>query len=434
MVLLHRHKQPPDFSGRCKTANQAALRSGYLSRILPGSQRRGKELVAATIRGGKGDSFSLNYETGQWSDFATGEKGGDLIALMAAREGLDQGQALEKIEVELGLDRRQPLPPKTEHELPKAPTSGQPTKVWVYADADNQALYEAHRWEKPGHKKTCRMHNAGGKERVPLYLPQIMEAIQGGRPVYIAEGEPKADLLWTWGLAGTCVIGGVNGWRPEIAKWFKTAEVVIIPDADEPGRKFGQQIVKDLTEAKSVKIVGLPSPKFVGYDLVDWHKDGGTAEQFNDLVDAVPTESEIASDIFAENCLLVSLEQGAQPFQWLLEGSMRKKQLGLICGPPGCGKGIFALQMAVIAALGQSIFGRWQVETPLRVLYVSAEDDRQIINNRLNAIWDSLPPEKRDTSAGHRMVTLPLKGHVHLCSRFLKSVRINGFMAVAVWD
>ena len=67
--------------------NRAALQNFdvMLARLLPGSKRVGAELVALNPR--RADrhlgSFKINCCTGKWSDFATGDKGGDPISLVA---------------------------------------------------------------------------------------------------------------------------------------------------------------------------------------------------------------------------------------------------------------------------------------------------------------------------------------------------------------
>src|SRR5215207_5367861 len=42
-------------------------------------------------------SFKVNLRTGRWADFATGDKGGDLIALVAWRYDLPQAEAAKRL-------------------------------------------------------------------------------------------------------------------------------------------------------------------------------------------------------------------------------------------------------------------------------------------------------------------------------------------------
>jgi hypothetical protein len=85
----------------------AALRSLPLIvlRWLPDGRREGQEWVARNPK--RSDrhlgSFKINLKTGQWADFATGDKGGDVISLAAYLHGLSQSAAAGKVSEMLGL-------------------------------------------------------------------------------------------------------------------------------------------------------------------------------------------------------------------------------------------------------------------------------------------------------------------------------------------
>src|SRR5262245_13527018 len=67
--------------------NQAALRHlpSLIRTWLPQGKRRGAEWVALnpTRPDKHAGSFSINLKTGRWSDFATGDRGRDVISLAA---------------------------------------------------------------------------------------------------------------------------------------------------------------------------------------------------------------------------------------------------------------------------------------------------------------------------------------------------------------
>jgi hypothetical protein len=48
-------------------------------------------------------SFSINLTTGRWADFATGDKGGDVVSLAAYLFDLSQAEAAGRIAAMLGL-------------------------------------------------------------------------------------------------------------------------------------------------------------------------------------------------------------------------------------------------------------------------------------------------------------------------------------------
>lgn len=91
-----------DFS----TINSAALSvlPSLLLRWLPEGNASGGEYTArnpcrADRRPG---SFKINMHTGRWADFATGDKGGDVISLAAYLAGITQGEAAHRLADMLG--------------------------------------------------------------------------------------------------------------------------------------------------------------------------------------------------------------------------------------------------------------------------------------------------------------------------------------------
>jgi hypothetical protein len=77
--------------------NRAALaQAGAVVRgLLPEGRQEGHEWVARNpLRPDKRlGSFKVNLSTGKWADFASGDKGGDLVALAAFVAGLPQREA-----------------------------------------------------------------------------------------------------------------------------------------------------------------------------------------------------------------------------------------------------------------------------------------------------------------------------------------------------
>jgi hypothetical protein len=75
-------------------------------RWLPDGRREGAEWVAInpTRADNRKGSFKVNLRNGKWCDFATGDSGGDLIALAAYLFHLDQAEAAERIAAALGSD------------------------------------------------------------------------------------------------------------------------------------------------------------------------------------------------------------------------------------------------------------------------------------------------------------------------------------------
>jgi hypothetical protein len=87
--------------------NRAALAilPHLLARWLPGGQRRGREYVVRNPRRSdrRPGSFSINLTTGRWADFATGDRGGDVISLTAYLHDVSQVEAARRLAAMLGV-------------------------------------------------------------------------------------------------------------------------------------------------------------------------------------------------------------------------------------------------------------------------------------------------------------------------------------------
>jgi hypothetical protein len=88
--------------------NKAALAAfpAVLARVLPGGKRVGPELVALNPR--RADrhlgSFKVNRYNGKWADFATDDKGGDPISLIACLADVSQSEGARLLAQMLGID------------------------------------------------------------------------------------------------------------------------------------------------------------------------------------------------------------------------------------------------------------------------------------------------------------------------------------------
>ena len=96
-----------DFA-RVNAAALAAL-PAVLSRLLPGGKFDGREFVALNPRRNdtRPGSFKIRLSgsrAGAWADFATGERGGDPVSLVAYLENVPQGEAARMLARMLGLE------------------------------------------------------------------------------------------------------------------------------------------------------------------------------------------------------------------------------------------------------------------------------------------------------------------------------------------
>lgn len=90
--------------------NRQALESfpAILQRLLPGGKRVGSEVVALNPRRADArlGSFKINRHNGRWADFATGDRGGDPVSLVAYLADVSQLEAAQLLARMLGLDTK----------------------------------------------------------------------------------------------------------------------------------------------------------------------------------------------------------------------------------------------------------------------------------------------------------------------------------------
>jgi len=85
----------------------AALRDAdrVVAELLPGGRRQGHEYVVTNPKRNdhRAGSFSINLETGRWADFATDDRGGDLVSLVAYLRNQSQIEAARELMYRLGV-------------------------------------------------------------------------------------------------------------------------------------------------------------------------------------------------------------------------------------------------------------------------------------------------------------------------------------------
>lgn len=76
-----------------------------LAHWLPDGHLDGREYVARnpTRDDRHAGSFRINVHTGRWADFATDDRGGDVISLAAYLGGIPQGEAARRLAEMLGV-------------------------------------------------------------------------------------------------------------------------------------------------------------------------------------------------------------------------------------------------------------------------------------------------------------------------------------------
>lgn len=279
------------------------------------------------------------------------------------------------------------------------------TGTYEYTDADGAVIYRTKRQEKPGERKKFVAEHQRGKEwvfgikgipRVLYRLPDIL-ASEPAQPVYLVEGERKADKLASWGFVATAVAFGANGWQRGYAAALAGRTVIILPDNDEVGREFADKARRDIEAAgASVRIMELPGLPPKG-DIMDW---SGTADEFRAMsqASAAPSSNLLQSlDLAA----LANIKPQAKHFA--IERLAPLAEVTLFTGPGSAGKSLLGQQLATAAAAGLSCLGLAVMAGP--AVYLTCEDGADQLHWRQAHICDVM---------GVPMATLA--GKLHLIS------------------
>ena len=161
-----------------------------------------------------------------------------------------------------------------------------------YENKDGKHAFDVVRLEP----KTFRPQRPDGKwslkgvERVPYRLPELLQGVKDLKLIILLEGEKDVDSAMAMGLIATTFVGGAGKWRDEYSEYFRGADVVLIPDNDNPGLKGMTEIATKLhgtaSRIRMLELPGLgPSQEKHGKDFSDWTElEGNTVEVLNDLV------------------------------------------------------------------------------------------------------------------------------------------------------
>jgi hypothetical protein len=145
--------------------------------------------------------------------------------------------------------------------------------AYGYTDESGKLLYQVVRYEP----KDFKQRRPDGRndwiwkkgERQVLYrLPEILEA----PIVFVAEGEKDVETLREHGFVATTNAGGSEApWLPSYTQTLASREVILIPDADEPGRRRVLKIARALINHAAAITVFDPGPS---KDISEWFERG----------------------------------------------------------------------------------------------------------------------------------------------------------------
>jgi putative DNA primase/helicase len=411
---------PIDFDG----INRAALASArsLLPELLPGGKFRSLEYISRNPRRADQNigSFSVNYKTGIWKDFASGDGGCDLISLVAFTRGTSQGDAARELANRLGINgaavpNRTATPRQaTEASEPTVmpwgddgpPVRNNEARRHPYKNNDGIAVRIKIKFNDSKYANWYRVFDRGSPAGWQAKKPDDYESVPyvaaGLDPLDLEydqvlwpEGEKDVDNLGKLGLPALTFGGVGDGLPAGIKRYLSGRHIVILADNDSPGQEHAAHKAEichaaGAASVRTVHFTELPSKG----DVSDYIANGGTRDSLLALIDAVPIVSPpagadakpIGDDEQTGLIVRTASDIEAEPITWLWPNRIALGKQTLIAGDPGLGKSqLTAFLTAVITTGGEWPCGEGRAERGSVVIFSAEDDAADTIKPRLIA-------------------------------------------------
>ncbi len=135
-------------------------------------------------------------------------------------------------------------------------------------------------------------------------------------------------------------------------------------------------------------------------DLTWWYSTATNVFAEYDIITA-PAATQQKKPLFSHYKLSDGLKW--PPVDYLVEGAIGNKDIGMIFGDSGAGKTYLAIDLAVSMAAGLPWMGKWKVEKPRKVLYFISEGQRKFFS-RVEAAVNGMGERGHDVKEVFRLV------------------------------
>lgn len=362
--------------------------------LFPNGKQIGREWCVGSIGGEPGESLKINLENGKWKDFATQEKGGDLLDLWARkRRGGDISTAMREAAEWAALPapavshprhvaapatrpaaaQRPPSGPPAAH-----PSLGLPSATWTYLDAGGQAIALVMRFDTADGKEYRPYDLRAGKWTMPDPRPlyRLQDISKSVDPIVFAEGEQCADALAALGILSTSTMGGAQAVGKADLDPLRGRVLYLWRDADTAGESWAAALVERLRGiAADVYTVPIPEGVPEGWDVADAVAEGWDAARVRELIgqaERVFDEAPAATpDRHAWRMWALDELDAVPPVEFALAPLWVARGVSVIGGASGSGKSVVALDLALRRATGKAL-GENSTQAA-GVVYIAAE-------------------------------------------------------------
>ena len=162
-------------------------------------------------------------------------------------------------------------------------------KVRKCLDPDGERQFPQYHWDGKAWAKGKPSVEGKPAPKIPYRLPQLLAAPLSAT-IYFCEGEKDCETLGKLGFVATTASEGATAkWDPALTPYFKDRHVVILPHADEPGRKHGRKVAKAINGvAASVRMLELYPERQDGFDVSNWIADDTAGAKLAQMAKEAP--------------------------------------------------------------------------------------------------------------------------------------------------
>ena len=312
------------------------------------------------------------------------------FAAFLARVGANEKKAVSRWLDDNGFNDRS----KSEQTSKPARDTFRQVAAFYYTPVLRNVRFEtpAKNGEKPEkifqwqHQEEGKWVPGGGGMPKPLYVNELFRMAKQLEIAIGVEGEAKCDLA---GSLGFTAFSYKYLTKEECVK-LSGVDVILWPDADQPGIKQAKAAAELLVQSKqphSVRICSLPLELPVGGDIVDAVKSlqWGAIE----IAKLLSESAKYPPDRKPIGVRLSRIIPHTTAWRWL--NRIPSGTMTLLDGDPKTGKSLLALEIAARISCGEELPDNGQPHPPGTVIILSAEDSIDVtIQPRLRAAGANL--------------------------------------------
>ena len=324
-----------------------------------------------------------------------------------------------------------------------------------YRDASGTLLFQKQRLVDEDGKKTFIQRrvdpetgewvkNLDGVEKILYNLPKVCAARDAGETIWVVEGEKDVDTLERLGIVATTMPGGAGKWLDIHTETLAGANIVLVADNDESGKKHAEDVANRLRLAGCQVEVKISRVKAKA-DVTDHIEAGLRLEDLEEFDPSSETPAEDVfvpllqklSDLFAKDnvsdqvklskaeLLLSEINPGNQgvknegrlvewsvfvneaetdSYDWIIPNLLERGERVIVVAAEGVGKTMLARQVALCSAAGLHPF-KFTNMKPVRTLMVDLENPERIIRRTSKSIYGAtLHYGHKETPDAHLLI------------------------------